>query len=108
LSVSSSLEAPLSCTATPSYHSEPSPTKKRPGSTVQSLSKTRKRGPAAVRPPYARENKRPKAIASEPSPSPHVPSHIRTFPSSIPVHLEFPGFYIRFPVIPPVHKAYVS
>ena len=108
LSVSSSLETPLSCTATPFLHSEPSPTKKRPGSMVQSSPKTRKRCPAAVRPPYARENKRLKAITSEPSPPPPAPFHIRTFPSSIPVHPEFPGFYIRFPVIPPVHKAYVS
>ena len=108
LSVTSSVEAPLSCTATPFHHSGPSPTRKRPGFMVQSSSKTRKRRPAAVRPPHARENKRLKAIASEPSPSPPVPSHIRTFPSSIPVHPEFPGFYTRFPVIPPVHKAYVS
>ena len=108
LSVSSSLEAPPSCTATPFRHSEPSPTRKRPGSMVQSSAKTRKRRPTAVRPPYARENKRRKTVASDSSPSPPIPSYIRTFPSSIPSHPEFPGFYIRFPVIPPVLKAYVS
>lgn len=108
LSVSSSLEAPLSCMATPFHHSEPSPTRKRPGSMVQSSAKTRKRRPTTVRPPNSRENKRLKAIAYESSPSPPVPSHIRTFPSSIPIHPEFPGFYIRFPVIPPLLKAYVS
>jgi len=108
LSVSSSLEAPLFCTATHFHHSEPSPTRKRRSSMAQSSAKSRKRRPTAIRPPCARENKRLKAITSEHSPSPPVPSHIRTFPSSIPIDPEFPGFYIRFPVIPPVLKAYVS
>jgi hypothetical protein len=103
LSASSSLKAPTSCTATPFRHCESSPTMKRPGS-----AKTRKRGPPAVRPPYTRENKRLKTTASDSSPSPPTPSNIRTFPSSIPIHPEFPGFYTRFPVIPPVLKAYVS
>jgi len=108
LSVSSSLEAPFFCTATPFHRSEPSPTRKRQGSIVQSSAKTRKRRPTAVRSPCARENKRLKAITSEHSPSPPAPSHTRTFPSSIPINPEFPGFYVRFPVIPPVLKAYVA
>jgi hypothetical protein len=63
--------------------------------------------PMAVRPQTRRENKRFKAAAPESPPSPpSVPTSLRTFPPSIPIHPEFPGFYIRFPVIPPVLKAY--
>jgi hypothetical protein len=62
--------------------------------------------PTAVRPPTHREKKRLKAAAPE-TPSPSVHTSLRTFPPSIPIHPEFPGFYIRFPVIPLVLKAYL-
>ena len=107
LSTSSSLDIPLSCAVTPLHHAECSPTTKRPGSGIQSLVITRKR-PTAVRAPNSRECKRLKAADFESSPSPSVLSSLRTFPPSIPIHPEFPGFYIRFPVIPLVLKAYVS
>jgi hypothetical protein len=107
LSASSSLDIPLSCAVTPFHHAECSPTTKRPGSGIQSLVTSRKR-PTAVRAPNSRECKRLKAADSESPPSPSVPSSLRTFPPMIPIHPEFPGFYIRFPLIPPVLKAYVS
>jgi hypothetical protein len=106
LSASSSLDVPLSGAPATLHYSERSPTRKRPDSDIQSLPVTRKR-PTAVRPLTFRGNKRLKTTSPESSPSPVV-SSLRTFPPSIPIHPEFPGFYIRFPVIPPVLKAYVS
>jgi hypothetical protein len=70
------------------------------------LSVPRKR-PTAVNFSSTRENKRFKAKTPASPPSPSVLPSQRTFPSSTPIHPEFPGFYIRFPVIPPVLKAYV-
>ena len=62
--------------------------------------------PRAIGPPTRRKNKRRKIAAPE---SPFAPSSvhssIRTFPLSIPIHPEFPGFCI-FPVISPVLNAY--
>ncbi|KAI9431541.1 hypothetical protein F5148DRAFT_1271386 [Russula earlei] len=102
LSASSSLDVPLSCSSTP-HRREPSPIRERSGPRISALAVTLKR-PTAVSAPTHCRNKRLKATASESSPSPSVPP-LRTFPASIPIHPEFPGFYIRFPVIPPVVKA---
>jgi hypothetical protein len=108
LSTSSSLEIPLSCVPSPLHRRGRSPTGERQRSGTPPLSVTLKR-PRTVKPLTRRENKRLKISAPK---SPLVPSSVhsdlRTFPPSIPIHSEFPGFYIRFPVIPPVLKAYLS
>lgn len=103
LSTSSSPDFPLSCAPAP-YRPVPSPSKTRSDSGNSPPSAVTLKRPTNFRTPIHRENKRLKA--SESSPSPSVPP-LRTFPSSIPIHREFPGFYIRFPVIPLVFKAYV-
>jgi hypothetical protein len=65
--------------------------------------------PRTVGPLNRRKNKRLKIAAPESPLAPSsVHSSLRTFPPSIPIHPEFPSFYIRFPVIPPVLKAYLS
>ncbi len=62
-----------------------------------------------VSPLTRRETKRLKIVAPESSASRSSDySSLRTFPPSIPIHPEFPGFYIRFPVIPLVPKAYLT
>jgi hypothetical protein len=108
LSTSSSLEIPLSCVPAPLHRRGRSPIGERQRSGISSSSVTLKR-PRTVRPLTRRENKRLKIAASEsPLASSSVHSDLRTFPPSIPIHPEFSGFYIRFPVIPPVLKAYLS
>lgn len=108
LSTSSSLEIPLSRVPAPLHRRGRSPTGGRQRSGTPPLSVTLKR-PRTVRSLTRRENKRLKITAPE---SPLAPSSahssLRTFPPSIPIHPDFPGFYIRFPVIPPVVKAYLS
>lgn len=107
LSTASSLDVPLSCMPALLHRAGHSPTGERQRSGTPPLVVTLKRS-AAVRPPTRRENKRLKATASEPPSSPSsVHSSLRSFPPSIPIHPEFPGFYIRFPVVPPVLKAYL-
>jgi hypothetical protein len=107
LSTASSLDVPLSCMSAPLHRTGHSPTGERQRSGTPPLVVTLKRS-AAVRPPTRRENKRLKATASEPPSSPSsVHSSLRSFPPSIPIHPEFPDFYIRFPVVPPVLKAYL-
>ena len=108
LSTSSSLETPLSCESVPLPRRGRLPIGERQHSTTPTLSVTLKR-PRTFRPLTRRVNKRLKIAASESSLAPSS-SHSgpRTFPPSIPIHPEFPGFYIRFPVIPPVLKAYLS
>jgi hypothetical protein len=104
LSTSSSLDVPLS--STPIHRPGRSPTGERQRSDTPPLAVNLKR-PTTVR-LTRRENKRRKAAAPESLPSPSsVHSSLRTFPPSTPIHPEFPGFYIRFPVIPPVLKAYL-
>ncbi|KAH9995223.1 hypothetical protein BJV77DRAFT_1157854 [Russula vinacea] len=104
LSTSSSLDVPLSCTPAHLHRPGRSPTRERQRSDTPPLALTLKR-PTAVRPSTGRKNKRLK-VATQPPPSPSsVHSSLRTFPPSIPIHPEFPGFYIRYPVIPPVLKA---
>jgi hypothetical protein len=105
LSVSSSLDIPLSRTPAPPHRPDHTSTRKESSPTMPSLTVTLKR-PAFVRCPARRENKRIKIITPESSPSLTVLPSQRTFPPSIPIHPEFPGFYLRFPVIPPVLKAY--
>jgi hypothetical protein len=108
LSTSSSLEIPLSCLPAPLHRRGRLPTGERQRSGTPPLSVTLKR-PRTIGPLTRRENKRQKITAPEPPLAPSsVHSSIRTFPPSIPIHPEFPGFYIRFPVIPPVLKAYLS
>jgi len=108
LSTSSSLEIPLSCLSSPLHRRGLSSTGERQRSGTPPLSAILKR-PRTVRPLTRRANKRLKITAPEsPLPSSSVHSSQRTFPPSIPIHPEFPGFYIRFPVIPSVLKAYLS
>jgi hypothetical protein len=108
LSTSSSLEIPLSCVPVPLHRRGRSPTGERQCSGTPPLSVTLKR-PRTARPLTRRENKRLKIAAPESTLTPSsVHSSLRTFPPSIPIHPDFPGFYIRFPVIPPVLKAYFS
>ncbi|SRR6266403_3049999 len=108
LSTSSSLEIPLSCVPARRHRRGRSPTGERHRSGTPPLSVTLKR-PRTVRPLTRRENKRLKTAAPEPSLSScSVHSPLRTFPPPVPIHPEFPGFYIRFPVIPLVLKAYFS
>ena len=109
LSTSSSLEIPLSCVPAPLHRRGGSPTEeRRQRSGTPPLSVTLKR-PRTVRPLTRCENKRLKISAPEsPLPPSSVHSSIRTFPPSIPIHPDFPGFYIRFPVVPSVLKAYLS
>ena len=104
LSASSSLDIPLSCTPAPLHRPDSSSTRKEPSSRTPSLAVTLKR-PASVKRRTGRENKRIKVMTPEASPSLSVLPSRRTFPPSIPIHPEFPGFYLRFPVIPPVLKA---
>jgi hypothetical protein len=107
LSASSSLDVPLSCMPAPLRRTGSSQTGERQRSGTPPLIVTLKRS-AAVKPPIRRENKRFKTAAPE-SPSSPSPVHspLRTFPRSIPIHPEFPAFYIRFPVVPTVLKAYL-
>jgi hypothetical protein len=106
LSTSSSLDVPLSCMPAPLRQIGPSQTGERQRSGTPPYIVTLKRS-TAVGPPTHRENKRLKTAAPE-SPSPSsVHSPLRTFPRSVPIHPEFAGFYIRFPVVPPVLKAYL-
>jgi hypothetical protein len=108
LSTSSSLETPLSCVPAPLRRRDRSPTGERQRSVTPPLFVTLKR-PRAVGPVTRRVNKRLKIVAPESPLAPSsVHSELRTFPPSIPIHPEFPGFYIRFPVIPPVLKTYLS
>ncbi|KAF8493799.1 hypothetical protein F5888DRAFT_1636531 [Russula emetica] len=105
LSTSSSLDIPLSCVPSPLHRRGHSPTGERQRSGTPPLSVTLKR-PRTSGPLTRREKKRLKIAAPESPLAPSsVHSSIRTFPPSIPIHPEFPGFYIRFPVIPPVLKA---
>ncbi|KAF8269113.1 hypothetical protein EI94DRAFT_1725990 [Lactarius quietus] len=53
----------------------------------------------------ANANKRLRVASPRPSTSLSLVPSQRTFPPSVPINPEFPGFYIRFPVIPPVLKA---
>ena len=107
LSTSSSLEIPLSCVPGPVHHRGSSPTGERQRSGTPPLSVTIKR-PRTVGPLTRRGNKRLKTANPEsPLAFSSVHSPLRTFPPSIPIHPEFTGFYIRFPVIPPVPKAYL-
>ena len=108
LSTSSSLEIPLSCVPAPLHRRGRLPTGERHRSGTPPLSVTPKR-PRTIAPLTRRENKRLKIATPEPPlVPPTVHSSLRTFPPSIPIHPEFPGFYIRFPVVPPVPKAYFS
>ncbi|KAI0286254.1 hypothetical protein BC826DRAFT_1049831 [Russula brevipes] len=105
LSVASSVDVPLSCVPAPHHCPEASSTKNRSASGIPPpLTVTLKR-PTTAHSPTSRENKRPKATTPSSPSSPPVLSSIRTFPPSIPIRRDFPGFYIRFPVIPPVLKA---
>jgi hypothetical protein len=106
LSTSSSLEIPLSCVPSPLHRRGRSPTGERKCSGTPPLSVTLKRPRIVVEPLTRRKNKRLKTAAPKSPLAPSsVHSDLRTFPPSIPIHPEFPGFYIRFPVIPPVLKA---
>ena len=105
LSTSSSLEIPLSCLPSPPHRRGLSSSGERQRSGTPPLSAILKR-PRTVRPLTRRANKRLKITAPESSLPPS--SSQRTFPPSIPIHPEFPGFYSRFPVIPSVLKAYLS
>ncbi|KAN0103640.1 protein of unknown function (DUF4451) domain containing protein [Russula decolorans] len=105
LSTSSSLEIPLSCVPAPLRRRGRLPIGERQRSGTPPLSVTLKR-PRTIGPLTRRENKRLKIAAPESPLAPSsVHSDLRTFPPSIPIHPEFPGFYIRFPVVPPVPKA---
>ena len=107
LSTSSSLDVPLSCTPAHLHRPGRSPTEERQRSDSPPLAITLKR-PTAIRPSTGRKNKRLKVATSQSPPSPSsAHSSLRTFPPSIPIHPEFPGFYTRYPVIPPVLKAYL-
>lgn len=108
LSTSSSLEIPLSCVPAPLQHRDHTLTGERRRSGTPPLSVALKRS-RAVGPVTRRKNKRRKIATPESLLTPSsVHSSLRTFPPSIPIHPEFPSFYIRFPVIPPVLKAYLS
>ena len=103
---SSSLDIPLSCTPASRRRSSPAYICKVQALTTPSSTVTQKR-PASSRPPFRRANANKRLRVTTPGPSPSlslVPTQ-RTFPPSVPVNPEFPGFYIRFPVIPPVLKA---
>jgi hypothetical protein len=102
---SSSLDVPLSCTP---RRSSPAYICKEQVSTTPPSTATLKR-PASTRPPNRRANVNKRLRVTTPGPSPplSVVSSQRTFPPSVPINPEFPGFYVRFPVIPPVLKAYV-
>jgi hypothetical protein len=107
LSTSSSLDVPLSCTPAHIHQPGRSPTGERQRSDTPPLAITLKR-PTSFRPSTRRKNKRLKATAPRSPASPSsVHSSLRTFPSLIPIHPEFPSFYIRYPAIPPVLKAYI-
>lgn len=106
LSTSSSLDVPLSCMPAPLRQTGPSQTGERQRSGTPPFIVTLKR-PTAVGPLTHRENKRLKTAAPESSSPSPVHSPLRTFPCSIPIHPEFTGFYIRFPIVPPVLKAYL-
>ena len=104
---SSSLDVPLSCTpASPrrcsghAYIGEEVPT--TPPTATQ-------KRPASTRPPNRRANVNKRLRVTTPGPPPPLSSvsSQRTFPPSVPINPEFPGFYIRFPIIPPVLKVYV-
>ncbi len=105
---SSSLDVPLSCTPASRRRSSPAYICKGQVPTTPPSAVTQKR-PASTRPPIRRANvnKRLRVATPGPSPSLSVVSSQRTLPPSVPINPEFPGFYIRFPVIPPVLKAYV-
>jgi hypothetical protein len=108
LSTSSSLEIPLSCVPSPLHRRGHLPTGERQRSVTPTSPVTLKR-PRTCGPLTRRENKRLKIAAPDSASAlSSVHSDLRTFPPSIPIHPEFPGFYIRFPVIPPVLKAYLS
>jgi len=108
LSTSSSIETPLSCVPASLCHRGRSPAGERRRSGTPPLSVTLKRS-MTVSPLTRRETKRLKIVAPESSASRSSDySSLRTFPPSIPIHPEFPGFYIRFPVIPLVPKAYLT
>jgi hypothetical protein len=107
LSTSSSVEIPLSCVPVSFLRRGRSSTGERQRSATPPLSVTLKR-PKTVGPLTRRVNKRLKIAAPESFLAPSsAHSDLRTFPPSIPIHPEFPGFYIRFPIIPPVLKAYL-
>ena len=107
LSTSSSLEIPLSRVPETLHCRGRLPTGERQRSGTPPLSVTLKR--PRTRPLTRRGNKRLKIAAPKSPLAPSsVHSSIRTFPPSIPINPEFPGFYVRFPVIPPVLKAYLS
>ena len=105
---SSSLDMPLSCTPASRRCSSPAYIcKERVPTTPPSV--VMQKRPASTRPPIrkAHVNKRLRVTTPDPSPSLSIVSSQRTFPPPVPINPEFPGFYIRFPVIPPVLKAYV-
>src|SRR6266404_3171559 len=105
---SSSLDIPLSCTPASRRLSSPVYVCKEHLPTTPPFALTQKR-PASTRPPIRRANanKRLRVASLEPSPSLSAVPSQRIFPPSVQINPEFPGFYIRFPVIPPVLKAYV-
>jgi hypothetical protein len=106
LSASSSLDIPLSFTPASPHRPDPIPSRKETSRTIPSLTVSLKR-PASRKRTTRRKHKRLKVTTPESSPSlTGLPSQ-RTFPPSVPINSEFPGFYLRFPVIPPVLKAYV-
>lgn len=105
---SSSLDIPLSCTPASRRRSSPAYICKEKAPSTPPSATTRKR-PTSTRPPIrrAKVHKRLRVTTPEPSPSLSLGPSQRTFPPSVPINSEFPAFYIRFPVIPPVLKAYV-
>ena len=106
---SSSLDVPLSCMPASRRRSSPAYIYKEQQVPSTPPSAAKQKRPASTRPPIRRfhANKRLRTTTPGPAPSLSVISSQRTFPPSIPINPEFPGFYVRFPVIPPVLKAYV-
>jgi hypothetical protein len=108
LSTSSSLEIPLSCVPAPLRRRGRLPIGERQRSGTPPLSVTLKR-PRTIGPLTRRENKRLKIAAPE---SPLAPSSAHSALTDLSAlnpdsSLNFQAFYIRFPVVPPVPKAYL-
>ncbi|KAN0128982.1 protein of unknown function (DUF4451) domain containing protein [Lactarius tabidus] len=103
---SSSLDIPLSCTPASRRRSSPAYICKEQAPSTPPSTVTQKR-PTSTRPPIrrAKVHKRLRVTTPGPSPTHSRVSSQRTFPPSVSINSEFPAFYIRFPVIPPVLKA---